>query len=210
MSLIAENLRQRHAESFRAFVEHPFFAAAANGTLSPTARDRYFLNERHFVGAARGIFAHLLIKAPGLSSSRHLIGILGGLVNEQELLFDQIFASLSLSTCSSPRPAALVLDQGMTEIARERPYAAGIAAMLAAESAYRQVATSFDWESTASDSTMRDWFRLHAEVRYLDGVSWLEDEIDRVNSTESTSAIDQAFLDAILLEIAFHDDALSE
>ncbi|WP_158234171.1 TenA family protein [Oceaniglobus indicus] len=207
MSRAAEGLRQRHAEALRGFIEHPFFVAAADGSLSPAARDRYFLNERHFVGAARGIFAHLLIKAPDLPSARHLIGILEALVNEQEPLFDRIFASLSLSTASAPRPAAVALSRGMTQVAQERSYAEGIAAMLAAEWTYGTVATTHDWNA-ATDQTMRDWFQLHAESRYLNGVSWLENELERVISTENAALVDQAFLDAITLEIAFHDDPI--
>lgn len=204
---VAERLRQRHATALESLVRHPFFLAAENGTLSATERDRYFINERHFVGSARGIFALLLTKAPNLSSARHLVDILDGLVNEQEPLFDRIYSDLGLEDPETPAPAARDLSLGMTEIARDLPYVAGIAAMSVAEWSYAEVAQRGDWDRT-SDPTLRDWFRLHGQETFRNGVRWLEREIDSQWLDQYEAEVDQAFRRAINLEIAFHADPL--
>lgn len=203
----AATLRARHVSALERFVYHPFFQQFEEGRLSPEARDRYFMAERHFVGAARAIFAHLLAKAPDRSAARHLVGILDGLVNAQEPLFDGIYARLGLADPSRPGPATAALADGMTEIARERPYAAGIAAMSVAEWSYAEVARRGGWRA-ATDPTMRDWFRLHGEAPFQDGARWLSDELDRVWTASQAEQIDAAFARAIALEIDFHAEPL--
>lgn len=207
MSAVADRLRSRHAAGLNAFVRHPFFAAMEDGTLTRAARDRYFVNERHFVGAARGVLAHLLIKAPGLASARHLVGMLDGLVNAQEPLFDRIFAALSLSGDVSASPAAHALSDGMTEIARDAPYPAGLAAVWVAEQSYGAIGRRGGWRN-AADATLRGWFRLHAEDPFLDGVTWLERELDAVATDVAEATMDRAVARAIALEIDFHADPL--
>lgn len=207
MTRFSEDLRHRHAASLDAFVGHPFFRAAERGALSTEARDAYFVNERYFVRAARVIFAHLLAKAPTRASARHIVSILDGLVNEQEALFDRIYATLGLSDPPCPSPAAAALADGMTDIARAGPYAAGIAAMSAAEWSYGQVAQRGGW-AVAPDPTLRDWFALHAEPRFLAGVDWLCAELDAVQTETNSAAIDAAFARAIDLEIEFHAEPI--
>lgn len=207
MSKTADALRARHADALAGFTGHRFFIAAADGTLPPAARDRYFVNERLFVGAARTIFAHLLIKAPTLASARHLVGILDGLVNAQEGLFDDIFDRLDLTLSDGGMPAPDMLGAGVVGIARDAPYAAGIAAMLSAEWSYLTVARTLDW-AACPDPDMADWFRLHAEDDFAGNVAWLEAELDLVWSEDVARAVDAAFARTVTLEIAFHDDPL--
>jgi thiaminase len=201
------DLRARHAEALERFVGHPFFGRVEEGRLSAEARDRYFTAERHFVGAARAIFAHLLAKAPDLAAARHLVGILDGLVNAQEPLFDRIYAELGLADPPEPGPATAALAEGMTAIARDWPYAAGIAAMSVAEWSYAEVGRRGGWQG-ATDPTVRDWFRLHAEAPFLQGAQWLSDELDRVWTEAEADRIDAAFARAIALEIDFHAEPL--
>lgn len=203
----SEDLRERHAAGLHAFVEHPFFRAAERGALSPEARDAYFVNERYFVGAAQVIFAHLLTQAPSRPAARHIVSILDALVNEQEALFDRIYATLGLSDPPCPSSATRALADGMIDIARAGPYAAGIAAMSAAEWSYAQVARHGCW-AAAPDPTLRDWFALHGEPRFLAGVDWLCAELDAVQTDSDGAAIDAAFARAIDLEIEFHAEPM--
>jgi thiaminase/transcriptional activator TenA len=206
MTGAADALRRHHADRLDAFVNHRLFREAEAGTLPAPARNAYFTAERAFVGAARTVFAHLLIKVPDLGAARHVVGILDALVHEQEPLFDAIYARLGLTDPTRPAPATRALSEGMAAIVRDGPYLAGLAAMLAAEGTYATVATRGDW--ARADPTMRDWMRLHAEPRFLSGVSWLEGEIARVWTDADGPAADAAFARAIDLELAFHDAPL--
>jgi thiaminase/transcriptional activator TenA len=204
----AAALRGRHAGPLDAFLHHRLFREAEAGTLPASARDAYFTAERGFVGAARCVFAHLLLKAPDLGAARHVVGILDGLVNAQEPLFDGIYDRLGLTGPARPAPATHALSAGMEGIVRDGPYLAGLAAMLAAEWTYAQVATRGDW--SRADPTMRDWMELHAGEGFLSGVRWLEGEIERAWTAEHAAAADAAFARAIELELAFHDAPLGE
>lgn len=206
MTGASTSLRERHATMLDAFVHHRFFLAAETGELTAGARDGYFTSERQFVGAARNVFAHILLKAPHLGSARHIVGILDGLVNEQEALFDEIYSVLGLADTAVPGPATRALAEGMTQIAREGPYVAGLCAMLAAEWTYAEVARRGTW--SRADPTMRDWMRLHAAERFLSGVTWLEREIDATWTVRDAGAADAAFIRAIELEVDFHDEPL--
>jgi thiaminase len=178
-----------------------------DGHLSVEARDRYFTAERHFVGAARAVFAHLLAKAPDLAAARHLVRILDGLVNAQEPLFDRIYADLGLADPPEPSPAATALAEGMVGIARAGPYAAGIAAMGVAEWTYAEIGRRGAWRASG-DPTLRAWFELHAEAPFLDGAQWLSDELDRTWTEADAAAIDAAATRAIALEVDFHAEPL--
>ncbi len=119
-------LRERHAAELARFTGHRFFLSAADGTLSDAARDRYFVNERLFVAAARAIFAHLLIKTTSLSAARHLVGIPDGLVDGQEAIFTEIFERLDLKLPPVALPAPYLLGDGVICIARDAPYSAAL------------------------------------------------------------------------------------
>lgn len=207
MTGAAQILRDRHAERLDRFVHHPFFASVEDGTISPAARDHYFVAERHFVGAARSVFAYALAKTTDLAAARHLIGILEGLVNAQERLFDHIYSALGLSDPVQHATATRALAGGMIAIARDGSYAEGIAAMSVAEWTYAQVGRRGRWQNSP-DPMLRDWFALHAKPEFLAGATWLSDELDRVWRPENNARIDTAFAKAIELEIAFHDEPL--
>ncbi|MEM6889429.1 MAG: TenA family protein [Pseudomonadota bacterium] len=209
MKKAAEILRARHASELEEFLTHPFFFAVEQNTLPNDARDRYFVAERHFVRAARTIFAYLLLKAPDLAAARHIVSILEGLVNAQERLFDGIYDSLGLSDPVQPDPETAALAEGMTAIASVGSYGEGIAAMYVAEWTYAQVGRRGGWKQTR-DPTIRDWFELHAEPSFRAGAVWLGEELDRVWTPEQAPGLEAAFRRAIMLEVAFHNGPLRE
>ncbi|MEM8552446.1 MAG: TenA family protein [Pseudomonadota bacterium] len=206
MTAFADILRAHHRPQLDAFVHHPFFRAVEDGKLIATARDAYFINEGSFVGAAVGIFAHILTKAPS-GAQPHLVAILNGLVHTQLPFFAKLYGDLNITVPPEPPAAARALSDGMTEIAREGSYGAGVAAMLAAEWSYATVARRGGWRA-ADDETIRHWFALHAEDAFLDGVAWLEAEVNAAGEAGGRQEMDNAFGEAIALEIEFHDAPL--
>lgn len=200
-----EALRQRHAQALDGFLNHGFFQQVQDGTVTTAARDAYFAYEHRFVEQAVVVLAHVLTKAPTTASRKHLVTMLNGLVTDQITLFDAIFAQIGRPT--QPMPQAVTeFCEGMTAIARDGSYAQGLAAMLAAEWTYAEVSRRLG-EVKVSDPLLADWFDLHTHPKFLAGVDWLEDELDRI-AGGPTPALSEAFLRAIALEVAFHEAPL--
>jgi len=205
----AEALRNRHAAALNGFLHHDFFAKVADGSLDSSARDRYFVYEHRFVEQAVVVLGHVLTKAPTTAARNNIVHMLNGLVTDQTALFDTIFEAIGRQPQIMPRTVDDFCE-GMTAIAREGSYEQGLAAMLAAEWTYAEVAKRLA-KANIQDLLLHDWFDLHTRPGFLAGVAWLEAELDGVEGcligTQSDS-ISPAFLRAITLEIEFHNAPL--
>ncbi|MGY6548951.1 MAG: TenA family protein [Roseinatronobacter sp.] len=206
---VAAQIRQANAAALPGFLEHPFFVQAARGVLRPQARDAYFHYEHRFVEQAVTVFGHLLVKAPDFGAQTHLVAILGGLVTDQTALFARILQQIGPPP-PKPWPVAVAeFCDGMTAIAAQGAYHEGLAAMLAAEWTYAQVSRKLVAAGLA-DPLLHDWFALHVEDGFLDGVRWLEAELDRcVRDPDAMAQACDAFGRAVQIEIAFHSAAIS-
>lgn len=199
----ADRLRQENAALLDRFVSHPFFLLIADGRLPTAARDAYFVYEHSFVEQAVTVFAHILTKAPTPGARKHLVNILNGLVNDQKQIFDRIFAETGQPGMVEHPQAVTDFCEGMTRIAADGSYGQGLAAMLAAEWTYAEVSRRI-MASEVRDPLLRDWFALHVEPPFLQGVGWLEAEIDVQAAQTGQEPLAATFREAILLEIAFH------
>lgn len=211
-SPLSDRLRAAHADDWDRLIFHPFFQAVEEGALSDTARDAYFCYERRFVDQAVGIFAHLLIKAPGDEARRHLVTILSSLVTDQIQYFERTFGHLGLVVDAHLKvtlpPGVTALCADMVQISAERSYAAGLSAMLVAEWSYLTVSRRLSRRPPA-DRALRDWFELHTAEGFRKQVAWLREEIDRFNAPPVPFAeMSAAFGEAIALEMAFHSAPL--
>lgn len=209
---LSQELLSAHAESWSALTGHEFFRLAEARALPRPSRDAYFLYERAFVDQAVVVFAHLLAGAPELQARRHLIAVLRGLVYDQVDLFDSILAQCGLAfdgTGHGVQPTQVqALCDGMTDIARTGNYGAGLAAMFVAERSYLEVSRRLVASGTG-DAMLDDWFRLHTETGFTDGVAWLGREIDGLGAQGVTVAqLAPAFREAVALECEFHSAAL--
>ena len=205
----AEHLRQQNAVILDGLLWHPFFLLVAEGTLPNAARDAYFIYEHRFVEQAVTIFAHILTKAPTPGARAHLVHILNGLVNDQQQIFDRTFAQIGPRANVEPPQAVNDLCNGMTRIAADGSYAQGLAAMLAAEWTYANVSRRI-LDSSVRDPLLRDWFALHVAQPFVQGVNWLEAEIEAQAAQTGLKPLVAAFRKAILLEIAFHTAPLDQ
>lgn len=202
-----EALLKRHANPLEGFLHHEFFHQVEQGTLSRTARDAYFVYEHRFVEEAVVVLGHILTKAPTTASRTHIVSMLHGLVTDQFAMFDRILARIGRPTRATPASVANFCV-GMTAISRDGSYAEGLAAMFAAEWTYARVSERLR-AATVEDELLRDWFDLHTQPRFLEGVAWLEAELDAVAHAHAPE-VSETFLRAIALEIDFHDAPLRD
>lgn len=204
----ADDLRTRQRDALESFLAHPFFQAVQDGSLTPAARLAYFRYERAFVWRAVEIFALILTRVPDVDAARHLVRILDGLVHDQIALFDDIFRRLGAEPDAGPVPAqAAALGDGMVDLAR-RGYAEGLAAMYAAEWTYAEVSRRMAAHPPA-DPLMREWFALHTEAAFVDGVAWVRSQLDACSGPAGVrQRLEESFAAAIAFEMDFHDAPL--
>ena len=209
---LSDALRAAEPDLWEAFIGHKLFVQTAQGTLPAPARDRYFRFERAFVGQAVTVFAHILTGAPDRAAQRKLVSVLDALVNEQEPLFDRLFAQTGLDPApDAPLPPRVrAFCEGMTAMARDGGYAGGLAIMFVAERGYLEASRRI-MGSAVPDPALSEWFALHVAPGFADGVTWLAAELDRAGARGAALAELQPLVRrALALEIAFHDAALSD
>jgi len=204
-------LRAESGPLWRAMLEHRFTRDMAGDRLPTEAFIRYLRYEHAFVRSAIIIFAHALIKAPAADDRTRLVGILDGLVGEQEAYFQDRFTALGLAPEALPDrelpSAALALSEGALAIAAHAGFEEILSTMLAAEWMYHE------WCKAAHAVGPRqpgpaDWIALHVAPPFASQVEWLKRRVDalgpRLNPARQRRCAD-SFARMLRLEIAFHD-----
>jgi thiaminase/transcriptional activator TenA len=209
-------LRQGSGLLWDAMVGHRFTRDMAGDRLPPEAFARYLRYEHSFVRTAVAIFAHALIAAPTAEDRRHVVGILDGLVGEQEAYFARQLPALGLP--GEPLPASelpdavLALSEGALAIAAHGGFEEILSAMLAAEWMY------LAWCSAAHATRPRrpgpaDWIALHVAPGFADGVAWTRARVDALGprlDPDRQARCAANFARMLRLEIAFHDAPYAE
>lgn len=198
---VGASLLHCHADRVRGFLNHRFFKETEAGTVTRAARDAYFVYEFHFVQQAVVILGYILTKAPSVTARTHLVNILHGLVTDQFAMFDRILTQIGSPQMDMPDSVIRFCD-GMTEIARDGSYGEGLAAIFAAEWTYAEASRRLS-ETVVEDPMLRDWFTLHTLPGFVNGVAWIENELETADGSDTS--ISAAFLRAVELEIEFHD-----
>jgi thiaminase/transcriptional activator TenA len=206
-----EWLRQESGLLWDAMVGHRFVRDMAADRLPPEAFLRYLRYEHSFVRTAVTVFAHALIAAPTAEDRRHVVGILDGLVGEQEAYFARQLAALGLPPEPLPSAelpdAALALSEGALAIAAHGGFEEILSAMLAAEWMY------LTWCTAAHATRPRrpgpaDWIALHVAPGFADGVAWTRARVEALGPPLDPLRQGRCaanFARMLRLEIAFHD-----
>lgn len=209
-----DELRERAVPLWEAMQTHRFVRDIEADRLPRLVFLRYLSFEQGFVETALLIFGHALLKAPDFARRRVLVGILHGLVEEQLPYFHEAFKRLD----GTPIPEGdfpLIVKRfrdDMLAMAERGTYMEILAAMLGAEWMYAT------WCGRAiqrpiSAPELRRWVALHAEERFLHGVSWLKNELDVALAQSDREAVDRAaecFRRTLELEIDFHSAAYQD
>ena len=203
-------LRHRSRPLWEAMVGHRFTRDMGTDRLPRAAFVRYLRYEHAFVRTAVRIFGHALLAAPTTEDRVHIVGILSGLVIEQEAYFARQFAALELD--AEPLPAACLLDaalglsEGALAIAAHGSFEEILSAMLAAEWMYHS------WCSAAHAAGPRqpgpaDWIALHVASGFTDGVAWTKARVNELGpllDPHRQARCADGFARMLRLEIAFH------
>ena len=140
-----------------------------------------------------------------------MVGVLDGLVGEQEAYFQNRFNALGLPAEALPDSelpdAALALAEGALAIAAHGTFEEVLSAMLAAEWMYHE------WCTAALALRPRqpgpaEWIALHVGSDFASQVSWLKERLESLgpmlDPMRQRRCADH-FARMLRLEIAFHD-----
>lgn len=207
-----ERVRAEAAGAWDAMQAHRFVQDIEADRLPPGVFARYLGHERAFVETAIVIFAHALLRAPGMPARRRLCGILHGLAGAQLDYFDRALAALGPAAAPPALPPAVArFCDGTRAIAESGSYATIIAMMLAAEWTYATWCVRAN-ARPARDALVAGWVRLHAETAFLDQVVWLQAELDAALTADPAALAPAAetFATMLALEIDFHAAAYGD
>ena len=169
---------------------------------------RYLIYEADFVESAVLIFGHALVRAPGLAERRVLVDVQHGLAEKQLPYFQTTFRQMQITPPPRARFPADV-EASATGCWRWPKTAA------TGRSSPRCLPPSgcmHTWCGRAaagpiSDPQLRRWVRLHTEEPFLQGVAWLQEQVDaqaQVIDATSCDAMIGCFARTLMLEIGFH------
>jgi thiaminase/transcriptional activator TenA len=203
-----QTLREGASGAWDAMQGHRFVRDVEADRLPREVFIRYLIYEADFVESAVLIFGHALLRAPGLAERRVLVNVQYGLVEKQLPYFQTTFRQMQITPPPRARFPADVeaFRDRMLTTAENGSYGEIIAAMLAAEWMYAT------WCGRAaagliSDPHLRRWVRLHTEAPFLQGVAWLQEQVDaqaQVIDATSCDAMIGCFARTLMLEIGFH------
>lgn len=209
MSGFVARLKAEFAELWRASIEHRFVDELLSGTVSDEVMGRYLIQDHRFIDAFVTLVGGAVASADLFESRLRLGRFLGMVCSDENDYFLRSFAALGIGEerhdipDASPTAGFKAL---MKEAAATRSYAAIMAVLNVAEGLY------LDWAQRLGDRPMpenfihAEWITLHDNDFFVDFVSFLKGELDRVGPQEEAVARD-FFQRAVELELAFFNFA---
>lgn len=209
MSGFVARLKAEFAELWRASIEHRFVDELLSGTVSDEVMGRYLIQDHRFIDAFVTLVGGAVASADLFESRLRLGRFLGMVCSDENDYFLRSFAALGIGEerhdipDASPTAGFKAL---MKEAAATRSYAAIMAVLNVAEGLY------LDWAQRLGDRPMpenfihAEWITLHDNDFFVDFVSFLKGELDRVGPQEEAVARD-FFQRAVELELAFFNSA---
>lgn len=212
MSGFVARLKAEFAEPWRASTEHRFVNELLSGTVSDAVMGRYLIQDHRFIDAFVTLVGAAVASADQFESRLRLGRFLGMVCSDENDYFLRSFAALGIGEERYAVPDAAPtagFKALMKEAAATRSYAAIMAVLNVAEGLY------LDWAQRLGDRPLptnfihAEWITLHDNDFFVDFVSFLKTELDRVGPSEEAVARD-FFQRAVDLELAFFNSAYED
>jgi thiaminase/transcriptional activator TenA len=186
-----ERLKTAAAAEWRAYVEHPFTASLADGSLPPPAFRHYLVQDYLFLIEFARAYALAVYKAPQLSDMRESAAALAAILDVEMNLHVKLCAGWGLSPGDLERatPAAetlaytrYVLDTGM-----RGDLLALKVALAPCVIGYAEIATRLAGASLGANP-YRVWIDEYAGAAYQDVAAKARADLDRLAARYATPA----------------------
>jgi thiaminase (transcriptional activator TenA) len=206
-----EWLKGEASAEWRAYVEHPFTTAMADGSLPQPAFRHYLVQDYLFLIEFARAYALAVYKAPQLSDMREAAAALSAILDVEMNLHVKLCAGWGLSPAdlerAPPAPEMLaytryVLDTGM------RGDLLGLKVALApCVIGYAEIGTRLAAATTGAENPYRVWIDEYAGDAYQDVARKAHADLDRLADRYGTPAREaellQTFREATRLEADF-------
>lgn len=198
----AQRLRDDNSDLWPAITAHRFVVAAADGSLSDEAFDRWIVADHHFVVGFRRFLGRLLELAPDEPARDLLAGGLAALTPELEL-FRAAATGKGLDLQAEPGPTTL----GYTAFMQAAPadgFDVGLAVLYGAELAYLDAWTAVR-QSARETSPYWSFIDNWSSEGFRRYVEHIGAALDRLAGDEAGADARQAFRRVIRFELRFWD-----
>lgn len=203
-----QSLRSDNAAGWDACVRHRYVDELLAGTISNEVMGRYLVQDHRFIDAFVTLVGAAVASADRFESRLRLGRFLGMVCSDENDYFLRSFAALGIGEerHSIPDSASTAgFKSLMKEAAASRSYAAIMAVLNVAEGLYLDWAQRLDGPMP-QNFIHAEWIQLHDNPFFVDFVSFLKGELDRVGPQDEAMARD-FFKRAVDLELAFFNAA---
>lgn len=204
-----EEMQQASEPYWTDSVTHRFVKEIGSGTVPPQVMANYLVQDHRFIDVFLSLLGASMSYADKFESRIVLGRFIGMISNDENDYFLRSFEELNVSVRDRQEPkdneATTGLKNIMSEAARSGSYAASISVLAVAEGIY------LDWAQRISKPyplsfVHREWIELHDNPYFVDFVTFLKEELNRVGPANQASC-HSFFTRTVKLEKLFFDSA---
>ncbi|MFQ0813937.1 TenA family transcriptional regulator [Brucella anthropi] len=205
----SERLRQSAEPFWSQAVGHRLVGEIFAGSVAPAVMTRYLVQDHRFIDCFLSLLGGTLVNCDRMEAKLTLGRFIGMISSDENSYFERAFAKLQVTDAErfdTPDAApTAAFKQLMLEAAQSGSYAACLSVLTVAEWLY------LDWAQKApkplpDDFTFAEWIVLHDNPYFVEFVSFLRSELDRVGPL-AVEQCQRFFQRAVELEKAFFDAA---
>ncbi|MDH7784722.1 thiaminase/transcriptional activator TenA [Ochrobactrum sp. 19YEA23] len=204
-----DRLRQSTEPYWTQAVTHRLVREIYTGTASKDVMTRYLVQDHCFIDCFLSLLGGALVNCDRMDAKLTLGRFIGMISNDENSYFERAFETLKVDDATrfdTPDAAATTGFKAlMLEAAKSGSYAVCLSVLTVAEWLY------LDWADKApkplpENFVFAEWIILHDNPYFVEFVSFLRSELDRVGPA-AASKCEDFFRRAVELEKAFFDAA---
>ena len=208
-----DRLKAGAACEWRAYVEHPFTDALADGSLPPAAFRSYLAQDYLFLIEFARAYALAIYKAPTLGDMRHAAASLAAILDVEMDLHVRLCARWGISAANLERTPAEAATLAYTRYALDAGMRGDLLSLKVALApcvvGYAEIARRLARHPSAADNPYRAWIAEYAGAPYQEIAAAAIVDLDRLAEAYLTPRREDdligVFREATRLETAFWD-----
>ena len=204
---LTEQLKNRHAATWRSVVEHRFVRELAAGSITDEVMANYLIQDYRFFEGFLSLIGAAITQADNLAAKLTFGRFAGSISADENTYFTRALAALGIDDRRFNQPPDTPATAGfkaiMQEAAGSGSYAAILSVLSVAEGSYLEWASAIP--APLPESFIHaEWITLHNNPEFTAFVHFLRRELDRVGP-EHEALCEDIFRRAIALEKDFFD-----
>lgn len=208
-----ENLKAACADEWRAYTEHPFTNAMADGSLSEKAFRHYLVQDYLFLIEFARAYALAAYKAPGLADMREAAAAMSAILDVELNLHINLCGQWGLSPeqieSATPEPETLAYTRYVLDTGMRQDLLALQVALNPCVAGYAEIGSRLMAQTTltTSENPYHVWIAEYAGKAYQEVAASALQQIEKLAKKYATplreKELQKIFREATRLEIAF-------